>query len=121
MRSVPLCQWLLLLASPFDTEGVVSVAILLVGLSFGGEGDIIPYLVTRYFGIEIFSTVFGLLTAAIGSAMALGNGLLGLTLDSTGSFDIYLLVAATGAFTGSALFLVLGHSRFRSEKPAAAI
>jgi len=104
---------LLMLASPVNGVAVVTVAILLVGLSFGGEGDIVPYLVTRYFGISVFSTVLGLLTAAIGSAMALGNGLLGLTLDTTGSFDFYLLVAAAGAFIGSSLFLLLGHTRFQ--------
>ncbi|MCB2073339.1 MAG: MFS transporter [Novosphingobium sp.] len=104
---------LLMLASPFNSVAVVTTAILLIGLSFGGEGDIVPYLVTRYFGISVFSTVFGLLTAAIGSAMALGNGLLGLTLDTTGSFDLYLLVAAAGAFIGSALFLLLGRARYQ--------
>ena len=102
-----------MLASPFNGVAVVTVAILLVGLSFGGEGDIVPYLVTRYFGISVFSTVLGLLTAAIGSAMAIGNGVLGLTLDATGSFDLYLLVASAGAFVGSGLFLLLGRTRFQ--------
>lgn len=111
---------LLMLASPFNGVAVVTVAILLVGLSFGGEGDIVPYLVTRYFGISVFSTVFGLLTAAIGSAMALGNGLLGLTLDTTGSFDMYLFVAAAGALIGSSLFLLLGLSRFQPAVSRAA-
>ena len=51
---------LVLLASPLDSFAAVAVALALIGVSFGGEGDIIPYLVTRYFGIAIDSTVLGL-------------------------------------------------------------
>ena len=111
---------LLLLASPFDSAAIVTVAILLVGLSFGGEGDIIPYLVTKYFGISVYSTVLGLLSAAMGSAMAAGNIILVFTLDTTGGFTLYLLAAAAGAFIGSAMFLLIGHSRFRTENRAIA-
>jgi hypothetical protein len=92
---------------------VVSCAILLMGLSFGSEGDVVPFLVTRYFNIAIFSTVLGLLSASIGSAMAIGNGLLGLVLNATDSFDLYLVIAAAGSFIGSGLFLILGLKRFR--------
>jgi MFS family permease len=104
---------LLLLASPYDSFVVVGVAIGLMGLSFGGEGDVVPFLVTRYFDMSVFSTVLGLLTASIASAMAIGNAILAVVLDRTESFDLYLVIAAAGAFTGSALFLMLGLRRFR--------
>ncbi|MBW8753217.1 MAG: MFS transporter [Sphingomonadales bacterium] len=105
---------LLILASGLDTTGAVIFAILLLGLSFGGEGDVIPVLVTRYFGIGVFSTVMGLLSAAIGTALALGNVLIGVTLAATNSFTTYLLFAAAAAFLGSATFLLLGLPRFRA-------
>lgn len=92
---------------------VVGIAILLMGLSFGGEGDVVPFLVTRYFNIAIFSTVLGLLTASIASAMAIGNAVLSLVLETTDSFNLYLVIAAVGAFIGSAMFLALGSRRFR--------
>lgn len=103
---------LVMLASPWDTTPAVTVAILLIGLSFGGEGDVIPYLVTRYFGIAVYSTVLGLLSAAMGSAMALGNVILGIVLARTDSFDIYLYTAAAASFIGSAMFLLLGRKRY---------
>lgn len=103
---------LLLLASPYDSVAVVGTAIALIGVSFGSEGDVVPFLVTRYFPIEVFSTVLGLLTASIASSMALGNAALGVVLARTESFDLYLLIAAAGAFLGSALFLMLGLRRF---------
>lgn len=104
---------LVLLALPFDTVLVVGLAILLIGVSFGGEGDVLPYMVTRYFDLRIFSTVSGLLSAAVGSAMALGNALLSLVLTETDSFHGYLIIAAAGAFIGAAMFLMLGMARFR--------
>jgi MFS family permease len=104
---------LLMLASPYDSPTAVLVGISLIGLSFGAEADVIPYLVGRYFGIAIFSTVLGLLTAAMGGAMASGNVLIAAVLKSTDSFDPYLVTAAVTAFIGSILFLLLGLPKFR--------
>jgi len=104
---------LLLLASSYDSVPMVGLAILLMGLSFGSEGDVIPFLITRYFDMAIFSTVMGLLSAAIGLAMALGNVILSISLTATNSFDVYLFIAAAGSLLGSGLFLLLGLRRFR--------
>jgi MFS family permease len=104
---------LLILAASHDATGAVVFAVLLLGLSFGGEGDIIPVLVTRWFGIPVFSTVTGLLSAAIGLALALGNALIAVTIQATNSFTLYLLFAAAASFAGSAIFLLLGLTRFR--------
>ncbi len=104
---------LVLLASPLDSFAAVAVALALIGISFGGEGDIIPYLVTRYFGIAIYSTVLGLLSAVMGLAMGGGNILLAMT----GSFDVFLWIAAATAFIGSLLFLALGNARFKAAVP----
>lgn len=109
---------LLVLASPLDSVAAVTLGILLIGVSFGAEGDIVPFLVTRYFGIAIFSTVVGLLSSAIAAAIASGNVILGLTLDKTGSFDVYLYCAATGALAGSTLLLTLGKADGKRRKPA---
>lgn len=106
---------LLMLISPFDSTAVVTSAMLLLGLSFGGEGDILPYVVTRYFHLGVFSTVLGLLSAATGLAMGMGNGLLSLT----GGFNNYMLIAATTAAIGSVMFLISGHAYFQRERLAA--
>jgi len=103
---------LLLLASPMDSVTVVFIAILLIGLSFGGEGDIVPYLVTRYFPVAMFSTVLGLNTAAIGTAMALGNVMLSATLGAANSYEPYLYTASACALIGALLCLVLDHRAF---------
>jgi predicted MFS family arabinose efflux permease len=106
---------LLLLASDLDTTPLVGLAILLMGLSFGSEGDVIPYLVTNYFDMRIFSTVMGLLSASIGSSMALGNVILSVSLKVTDSFNLYLMISASASLLGSCIFLSLGRRKFRSE------
>ena len=77
---------LLILASDFDAFSALVFAFTLVGLAFGGEGDILGYLVVRYFGIEVYSTVLGCVMAAIGAAIALGAVLLSITLQGAGTF-----------------------------------
>lgn len=104
---------LLLLASPYDSPAAVLAAITLIGLAFGAEADVIPYLVGRYFGIAIYSTVLGLLTAAMGGAMASGNVLTAAVLKTTNSFNPFLVTAATTAFVGSLMFLLLGRAKYR--------
>ena len=108
---------LLLLASPIDTVPVVTLAMALIGTAFGSEGDVIPYLITRQFDLRIYSTVLGLLSAAMGLAMGGGNVLLALT----GSFDLYLPIAAATAFVGSMLFLSLGLPALRRYAIAAPV
>lgn len=104
---------LLLLASPLDTIGWVTTAIVLIGLAFGSEADVIPVLVTRFFGIRLFSTVLGMLTAAMGAGMSSGLVLLALVQRATHSFNADLLVCAGAAGIGSLLFLALAAQRFK--------
>src|SRR4029453_7226815 len=40
------------------TMGVVAAA--LIGLGMGGEADVTPYLLSRYFGLRSFSVLYGL-------------------------------------------------------------
>jgi MFS family permease len=108
---------LLLLASAYNSFPAVVVAIGLIGVCFGGEGDVVPYLVTRYFGMAIFGTVLGLLTAVVGGAMGLGNILIAAALAATNSFDAYLLGTAGTAAIGSLLFLSLSLPPFRRRTP----
>lgn len=111
---------LLLLASSYDSTVPVMAGLVLIGISFGGEGDIIPYLVTRYFRIEVYGTVLGLLTAAMGAAMGAGTALLSATLARSNDYQLYFLIAATTAAVGSAMFLLLGLRRFHQVNEVAA-
>jgi predicted MFS family arabinose efflux permease len=99
---------LLLLASGEDGQMMIALAIGLVGLAYGGEGDIIGYLISRLFGIEVFSTIMGFITAAIAAAIAGGSMLLSAMLGGSGSFTPFLTASAVCVAIGALMMLSLG-------------
>jgi predicted MFS family arabinose efflux permease len=98
---------LFFLASSIDTPAVLMLSVLLIGLSFGAEGDVVGFLVVRNFGVHVFSSVMGMMTAAIAISSSLGAAFLSLTLDRTGGFTSFLITSGTAVFIGCLLFLLL--------------
>ena len=101
------CIGLFLLASSLHTPVLLAVAVLFIGLAFGAEGDLIGYLVVRIFGVRIYSSVLGLMTAVTSLSAALGALLVSLTLSMTGTYSLFLSISGTTVFIGSFLFLLL--------------
>lgn len=79
----------------------------LVGVGAGGEADITPYLLTRYFGLRAFSTLYGITWTFYAIAGALGPVILGRAFDSTGSYTSLLLLLAAVMAAAAALMLLL--------------
>lgn len=98
---------LALMASHFDTPAVLTFATLCLGFSVGAEGDILAFVVARNFGVEIYSSVMGLMTMAISVSVALGAALLSLTLEMTGGYNTFILICASAVFGGGVLFLFI--------------
>jgi MFS family permease len=98
---------LLILASSTADIALIGFAVLLLGMSFGVEGDILTYLAARYFPLEIYSTVLGLLLGSVGAAMAFGAALLSITLAQTETYRLFMLISAAGVAVGSLNFLRL--------------
>ncbi|PPE72024.1 MFS transporter [Solimonas fluminis] len=98
---------LLILASSTADLVLIGFAVLLLGMSFGVEGDILTYLAARYFPLEIYSTVLGLLLGSVGAAMAFGAALLSITLAQTETYRLFMLISAAGVAVGSLNFLRL--------------
>ncbi|MBS1839829.1 MAG: MFS transporter [Acidobacteria bacterium] len=84
-----------------------SVSAALIGIGAGGEAAITPYLLTRYFGLRGFSTLYGLTWTFYAAAGASGPVILGRAYDSTGSYVSFLVIlGAALAMAGFAnLFL----------------
>lgn len=99
---------LLLLASHVAARPVQMLAVVLVGVSFGGEGDLLGYLVVRHFGVRVYSSVLGVMTAGTITASSLGAALLSATLKMTGGYTLFLTGSAVTVAVGSGLFLLLG-------------
>ena len=83
------------------------LAAVLIGLGLGAEADITPYLLTRYFGLRSFSTLYGFTWTAYAIAGALGPMLMGRAFDATGSYATLLLILSAGTFVSAALYLLL--------------
>jgi len=84
-----------------------SISAALIGIGAGGEAAITPYLLTRYFGLRGFSTLYGLTWTFYAAAGATGPVILGRAYDSTGSYVSFLVIlAAALAIAGLANFLL---------------
>ena len=86
----------------------------LIGFSMGGEADVIPYLVARYFGLRSFSVLYALTWTFYAIAGAIGPVLMGKAFDATGSYAALLLWLAIATIVIAPLMLLLP----RYQKPA---
>ena len=84
-----------------------SVAAALIGIGAGGEAAITPYLLTRYFGLRSFSTLYGLTWTFYAAAGAIGPVILGRAFDSTGSYTSLLTILAVALAFAAAMNLLL--------------
>lgn len=111
---------LYVLASDFDAFWVIIFSIFCLGFAVGAEGDIVAFLVGRHFRVEIYSSVMGLMTAAIAFSAASGAAYLSWTLARTGNFDMFLVTTGTAVLAGSALLLLLGRRTAGKAVPSPA-
>ena len=69
-----------------ESFGVALVAATFIGFGTGGEIDVTPYLLSRYFGLRSLSTLYGLNWTAWGIAGVIGPVAMGRAFDATGSY-----------------------------------
>ena len=97
--------------------GVLAAA--LIGFGMGGEADVTPYLLSRYFGLRSFSVLYGLTWTFYAVAGAIGPILMGKAFDVTGSYQALLVRLALATLAVAALMLFL--PRYQPPAPAAAV
>ena len=105
--------FLLARATSFSAGGVAAV---LIGIGAGGEAAITPYLLTRYFGLRAFSTMYGLTWTFYAAAGAVGPVILGRAFDSTGSYESLLVLLAGALAVAAAMNLLLPKYLYPPEK-----
>jgi MFS family permease len=84
-----------------------AAAATLIGIGAGGEAAITPYLLTRYFGLRAFSTLYGLTWTFYAAAGAAGPVILGRTFDLTGSYTSLLSTLGIALAVAAAMMLLL--------------
>jgi MFS family permease len=83
------------------------LAATLIGFGMGGEADVTPYLLSRYFGLRAFSVLYGFTWTFYAVAGAVGPILMGKAFDVTGSYEALLVRLALGTLAVAALMLFL--------------
>ncbi len=108
---------LFVMAAPYDAPVILATALFFLGFAFGAEGDVVAFLVARKFGVAIYSSVMGLMTAMISISTASGAYLLGMTMKrNDGHFDLFLVIVGVAVLLGASLLLMLG--RVKGEERA---
>jgi len=95
------------LLSSARTPGLALVAAALIGIGMGGEADVTPYLLTRYFGLRTFSTLYGFTWTAYAIAGAVGPIVMGRFFDATQSYASLLMLLALLTLVSAVVTLLL--------------
>jgi MFS family permease len=90
----------------FGAPAVVP-AMALLGLGFSAATGMLPYLLTRYFGVEHASQLFGVGLGVVTLAMGLGPVVLGLARDRFGTFSASLPALFALLIAGLAISLLM--------------
>jgi MFS family permease len=92
------------------------MAALLIGVGEGAQLDVIPYMVSRYFGLTAFAEIYGYLFAVFTLGGVVGPMLMGKAFDALSSYGLILAAFAVATLAASALMTRLGP--YRVFKPA---
>ena len=95
------------LLSGTDSLAIGVLAAVLIGLGMGGEADVTPYLISRYFGLRSFSVLYGMTWTFYAVAGAIGPVLMGKAFDVTGSYEALLTQLAFATLAVAMLMLFL--------------
>jgi cyanate permease len=95
---------LLSTALSFETS---LVAVAMIGFGMGGELDVTPFLLSRYFGLRSLSELYGFAWMAMGGGAAIGSVVMGRAFDASGSYDSLLWQLAASTLLVGILMLSL--------------
>lgn len=101
----------LLLAQPDLSFAMAATAIAILGLSAGVEYDLMAYLVSRYFGMANYASIYGFLYAFFALGAGIGPIVFGRVYDMTQSYAPILQVGAVLFVAGALPLLLLGKYR----------
>jgi len=90
----------------------LTTASVLFGLGEGAELGLVPYLISRYFGLRRFGEVLGYLSAAFILSSGLSNVLMGWFFDLTGNYRTGLTLATGAVALAAVAASALGPYRF---------
>jgi MFS family permease len=94
------------------------IAGMLIGAGTTGEGSVIPYFLTRYFGLKAFASIYGLMWGVAAVANGIQPVILGRIFDKTGSYGWGLLYCEACVFLVAMCFFALPRYRYAAKLEA---
>lgn len=100
-----------MLAQSDLTFAMTAVAICILGLAAGVEYDLMAYIVSRYFGMANYASIYGFLYGFFALGAGLAPPIFAWAFDTAGNYDGILKVAAVLFLAGALPLLLLGKYR----------
>jgi MFS family permease len=97
-----------IMATQLDAFWILALAVSVVGLAQGAEGDIGAYLISRSFDMKNYSLLLSFVMAGIVGGTAVGSALLSVSLRLTDDYQPFLLFSAVVTIVGALLFFLTG-------------
>jgi len=87
---------------------VATALLVVIGLATGAEGDLLSYLVARYFGVKAYGRIFSGIFAAFIAAIAVAAPFFGGLYDATKSYERAMEISAVGWVLCGIMLMTLG-------------
>ena len=92
----------------FGTSAWLAIAAaFVVGISAGSDGDLLAYMVSRYFGLRSFATLSGYIFSAYLLGTSIFPWLVGVVAERSGTYSTVMFVCAVLAAASAASMLTL--------------
>jgi MFS family permease len=111
---------LFLLNSTTDYTLLLFAGVLL-GFGLGTEYGVLPYFLSRYFGVKHYGAISGVVYSVVVLSQGLTPFLMALVYDKTGSYDIAMMVIGAGLLCGAILILNLKSFKYVPASQLASI
>jgi MFS family permease len=93
--------------SSAHTPNTAFLAAALTGLGMGAEADVLPYFISRYFGLRSFTEIYGYAFTSYAIAAALGPLLMAWSYDHSRSYLIPTRILAAAMLSAATLLAFL--------------
>lgn len=104
----PCAGFLLLLTADLADARIAGLAIMLLGLGYGAEADLLAFMAARYFGLQRYGSIYGLAVLCISVGTAIGASGIGLLHDRFHDYRLALWIALAISALAGLLYLSLG-------------
>lgn len=97
--------------------GLLIIAVLLIGLAQGAEGDVGAFIISRRFEPQNFSLLYAFMNMTVAAGTAVGALILSVTLQQGFDYQPYIVVCAIAALAGAILFGLTGLAGSKQAVP----